>query len=62
MKKWIPIVKRNREADHIDFTEREVLDNNRVNAVLGNDLNHKIAKNIEETLKKGNIDSEKSVV
>lgn len=30
MKKWIPIIKRNREAEHIDFTNKENVDNLRV--------------------------------
>ena len=43
VKKWLPIVKKNREADHIDFTKKKNLQSDRINAVSDALKNNPIA-------------------
>ncbi|KRX05116.1 hypothetical protein PPERSA_06750 [Pseudocohnilembus persalinus] len=61
MNKWISIIKRNREASHLDFTSKENFDNMRVNTIMGKDLAHPIAKGVEDVLKESNQESETAV-
>ncbi|KAL4466815.1 hypothetical protein ABPG74_010412 [Tetrahymena malaccensis] len=59
--KWIPIIKRAREADHLDFTEK-TQDNMRINAISGDELKkNKIALSIEQKLQQFNLKTEKQI-
>ncbi|KAL4509994.1 hypothetical protein ABPG72_010187 [Tetrahymena utriculariae] len=59
--KWIPIIKRAREADHLDFTEK-TQDNLRINAISGDELKkNKIAMSIEQKLQQFNLKTEKQI-
>ncbi|EAR84778.1 Utp14p (macronuclear) [Tetrahymena thermophila SB210] len=59
--KWIPIIKRAREADHLDFTQK-TQDNLRINAISGDELKrNKIAMSIEQKLQQLNLKTEKQI-
>ena len=61
VKKWLPLIKKNREADRIDFTRQKNVATTRVSAISSVLQNNPVAQELEKTLKNARMDSERGV-